>query len=394
MKRPYRIHFIAALLALPFGACQEEKADSSSNESSTVSDSNAIKEEPFGTIDGQEVQLYTLTNENGVVAKIMNYGGIVVSFIAPDKDGNLADVVLGFDSADEYVSKESPYFGCIAGRYANRIAKGKFTIDGKEYTLATNNDPNHLHGGDKGFDKRIWDAEPKMTPDGPSLKLHRVSPDGEEGYPGNLDTTVTYTLTDDNGLKIDYEATTDKPTVLNLTNHSYFNLGGHGSGTILDHELMIAADRYTPIDATSIPLGDLPSVEGTPFDFRKPTPIGARIGEDNEQLKNGLGYDHNFVIKDSRDGKLQLVATVHDPDSGRLLEVESDEPGLQLYVGNFLPKDDPMQGKDGKTYGYREAFCLEAQTFPDSPNQTQFPSPVLRPGETYHQTTIYRLGVK
>ena len=394
MRFPHRLSLLAALLALPLGACQENETDSPSTENPTVSDSQAIQEEPFGTIDGQEVKLYTLTNANGVQARITNYGGIVVSFIAPDKDGEMADVVLGFDSADEYVSKESPYFGCITGRYANRIAKGKFTLDGQEYSLATNNDPNHLHGGDKGFDKRIWEAATEVTADGPSLKLHRVSPDGEEGYPGALDTTVTYTLTEDNGLRIDYQATTDKPTVLNLTNHSYFNLGGHGSGTILNHELMIAADRYTPIDETSIPLGDLPSVEGTPFDFRKATPIGARIGEEDEQLKNGLGYDHNFVIKDSRDGKLQLVATVHDPESGRLLEVESDEPGLQLYVGNFLPKDEPMQGKGGKAYGYREAFCLEAQTFPDSPNQTQFPSPILRPGETYTQTTIYRLTTR
>ncbi len=393
MKRPPIFLTLPALIALTLGACQDAN-DSQKTDSEPVSDSPAIQEEPFGTIDGQEVRLYTLTNANGVQAKITNYGGIVVSFIAPDKNGEMADVVLGFDSADEYVSKESPYFGCITGRYANRIAKGKFTLDGQEYTLATNNDPNHLHGGDKGFDKRIWKAEPMETTDGPALKLSYTSPDGEEGYPGTLETTVTYTLTADNGLRIDYQATTDKPTVLNLTNHSYFNLGGHGSGTILDHELMIAADRYTPIDETSIPLGDLPSVEGTPFDFRKPTAIGARIGEDNEQLKNGLGYDHNFVIKDSRDGKLQLVATVHDPESGRLLEVESDEPGLQLYVGNFLPKDEPMKGKDGKEYSYREAFCLEAQTFPDSPNQADFPSPVLRPGETYTQTTIYRLKVK
>lgn len=391
MKRPHRISLLAALIALPLCGCQESTEAQSSN---AVSDSTPISEAPFGTIDGQEVTLYTLTNKNGVQAKITNYGGIVVSFIAPDKNGEMADVVLGFDSAEEYITKESPYFGCITGRYANRIAKGKFTLDGTEYTLATNNDPNHLHGGDKGFDKQIWEAKTKLNELGPSVSLSRVSPDGEEGYPGALTTTVVYTLTDDDALRIDYRATTDKPTVLNLTNHSYFNLGGHGTGTILDHELMIAADRYTPIDETSIPLGDLPSVEGTPFDFQKPTAIGARIGEENEQLKNGLGYDHNFVIKDSRDGQLQLVATVHDPESGRLLEVESDEPGLQLYVGNFLPKDEPMKGKDGKEYSYREAFCLEAQTFPDSPNQTDFPSPILRPGETYAQTTIYRLKVK
>jgi len=381
----------AAGFALLMGACADGTAQKT--DQSAVSDSKAsITEAPFGSVDGQEVKLYTLTNANGVQAKITNYGGIIVSFIGPDKDGKPGDVCLGFDTIDRYLA-DSPYFGCITGRYANRIAKGKFTLDGQEYTLAANNGENHLHGGLKGFDKRVWVATASETADGPSLKLAYTSPDGEEGYPGALSSTVTYTLTADNGIRIDYLATTDKPTVLNLTNHAYFNLAGHGEGTILDHELEIKADRFTPTDAGGIPTGELAPVEGTPLDFRKATVIGARIEEDNEQLKNGIGYDHNYVIKESRDGKLQHVATVHDPRSGRVLEVHSDEPGLQLYVGNYLPKEG-LAGKDGRTYVYRGAFCLEAQTFPDSPNQKNFPSPILRPGETYKQTTIYKLGVK
>ncbi len=343
----------------------------------------SIQEKDFGEIDGKKITLYTLSNGKGMTVKIANYGGTIVNIEVPDRDGKMGDVCLGFDSISEYVEK-SPFFGCIAGRYANRIAKGKFTLDGKEYTLATNNEPNHLHGGKKGFDKQVWNA--KTGPDN-KLTLNWTSPDGDEGYPGALSVELTYTLNEDNGLQIDYHATTDKPTVLNLTNHCYFNLSGHGEDTILDHLMQINADRYTPVDATSIPLGPLATVEGTPFDFRKATAIGARIETDNEQLKNGKGYDHNFVIKDSRDGKLQHVATVTDPKTGRVLEVHSSEPGLQFYCGNFL---DNLKGKDGKTYLHRGGFCLESQTFPDSPNQASYPSPVLRPGESYKQTTIYR----
>ncbi len=384
---------LASTLALimTLSGCKKDDENPTDSSSPATGETADIPVEPFGSIGGQKVSLYTLKNANGVTAKITNYGGIIVSLLAPDKDGNLADVVLGFDSADEYVSKKSPYFGSITGRYANRIAKGKFTLDGTEYTLAVNNGPNHLHGGDVGFDKKVWQAEPMETPDGPALKLSYTSPDGEEGYPGELSCTVIYTLTADNALKIDYEATTDKPTVLNLTNHSYFNLSGHGTPTILDHVLTIHADRFVPTDDTGIPLGDLASVEGTPFDFRNPTPIGERIGADDEQLKNGIGYDHNYVLKDGRDGKLIPAATVKDPASGRVLEVETTEPGLQLYVGNYL---DGVEGKDGKVYPYRSALCLEAQTFPDSPNQAGYPSPVLRPGETYRQTTIYRLSAE
>lgn len=378
-----------ALLALGLFGCKEEECA----ECASCSDceSMSITEEPFGTVDGQEVKIFTLTNGNGIKARISNYGGVIVSLEAPDKDGKTADVCLGFDTLAEYQEK-SPYFGCITGRYANRIAKGKFTLDGREYTLATNNNNvNHLHGGEVGFNKKVWAAEAKETEAGPSLRLTYTSPDGEEGYPGALSCEVTYTLGADNGLKIDYKATTDKPTVLNLTNHAYFNLAGNGEGTILDHELTIAADRFVPTDDGGIPLGAPAPVEGTPFDFRTATVIGARIGREDEQLKNGKGYDHNYVVKDSRDGKLQHVATVRDPKSGRTLNVSTTEPGLQLYVGNYL---DNLPGKGGKTYLYRGAFCLEAQTFPDSPNQPSYPSPVLRPGETYTQTTIYRLGVK
>ena len=350
-----------------------------------------IQQEPFGSVNGKAVQLFTLQNKNGVIAKITNYGGTVVSLIVPDRNGHFADVVLGFDTVQEYVDK-SPFFGCITGRYANRIAGGRFALDGHNYSLATNNGPNHLHGGKVGFDKKIWSASTK----GGALHLTYTSPDGEEGYPGTLKTEVTYTLTNKNELRIDYVATTDKATIINLTNHSYFNLAGLDNkevevdaSTILNHELTVYADRYTPIDATSIPLGDLAPVEGTPFDFRTSTAIGARINSNNEQLKHGKGYDHNFVLKSKRDKRLVKAARVYDAMSGRVMEVETTEPGIQLYTGNFL---DNVKGKNGENYPHRSALCLESQTFPDSPNQPSFPSPILKPGEKYRQTTVYRFG--
>jgi len=349
-----------------------------------------LKSEPFGEIDGHAVTLYTLTNKHRLQARIMDYGGVVVSLRVPDREGKLADVVLGFDTVAEYPEK-SQYFGCITGRYANRIAKGKFSLDGKEYTLATNNEPNHLHGGVKGFNQYVWKGTAMETPDGPALKLVWSSPDGDEGYPGKLDCEVTYTLTQGNALRIDYKAVTDKPTVLNLTNHSYWNLSGEGSATVLDHELTILADRYTPVDETSIPTGEVAPVEGTPLDFRKPTVVGARIGEDHGQLKNGLGYDHNYVFKNVRDGKMIHMATLRDPKSGRIMDVDSTEPAIQFYTGNFL---DGRTGKGGKPYAHRSALCLETQTFPDSPNRPSFPSPVLRPGQTYETTTIYTFSAK
>ena len=349
----------------------------------------SVTSKPFGEIDGKSVELYTLSNESGAKVSITNYGGTVTSIVVPDKGGKMGDVVLGFDSVAEYVEK-SPYFGCITGRYAHRIANGKFTLDGKDYSVATNNDPNHLHGGLKGFDKKIWKARIGNMGDSPSLVLTYTSPDGEEGYPGTLNNSVTYTWTQDNALRIRYKSTTDKPTILNLTNHSYFNLAGEGDKTNLQHRVKINAEHYNPIDETSIPTGIAP-VEGTPFDFRKPTQIGKRINEENEQLKNGKGYDHNFVLKKTDDGKLMTAAVVTEPTSGRILTVKTTEPGIQFYTGNFL---DDLKGKGGKNYAHRSAFCLESQTFPDSPNQKEFPSPVLRPGETYSQVTVYHFGLK
>ena len=347
----------------------------------------SITSEPFGEVDGKPVELYTFTNEAGASVSITNYGGTVTSIKVPDQNGKIEDVALGFDTVAEYVEK-SPYFGCITGRYANRIAKGKFKIDDKEFTLATNNEPNHLHGGLKGFDKKIWNAKISAKGNNPTLTLTYTSPDGEEGYPGALSTLVAYTWTQNNSLRIRYKATTDKPTVVNLTNHTYFNLTGEGNKTILDHHLQIKADRYNTIDETSIPTGIAP-VKGTPFDFKKSTRIGDRIEQENEQLKNGKGYDHNWVLKDKRDGKLAIVAVLTEPDNGRVLTVSTTEPGIQFYSGNFL---DGPKGKGGKEYPHRSALCLESQTFPDSPNQKNFPSPLLKPGETYTQTTIYKFS--
>ena len=350
---------------------------------------NQINRQPFGqTPDGQQVELYTLRNSKGAEAKISTYGGIVTSLKVPDRNGKFTDVVLGYGNLAGYL-KESPYFGALIGRYGNRIANGKFELNGVVYTLATNNGPNALHGGLKGFDKVVWEPKVLATPEGPGLELRYVSKDGEEGYPGNLSVVAVYTLTEDNALKLQYTATTDKDTVVNLTQHSYFNLKGEGD--ILNHEVMIRADKFTPVDSTLIPTGELKPVEGTPFDFRKPTPIGARIDESDEQLKFGGGYDHNWVIN-KPPGELGLMARVHEPSTGRVLEVLSTEPGLQFYTGNFL--DGTLTGKYGWVYQQRSAFCMEPQHFPDSPNQPNFPSVVLKPGETYKNTIIYRFSVR
>jgi aldose 1-epimerase len=351
--------------------------------------SGAISEKPFGTdSQGTPVTLYTLRNKSGAEASICNYGGLVTSLKVPDRNGNYGDVVLGYDNLADYI-KDSPYFGALIGRYGNRIAKGKFTLDGTAYTLAVNNGPNSLHGGLKGFDKVIWKARPFQSEFGPSLELTYVSKDGEEGYPGNLSVKAVYTLTDDNALKLEYTATTDKDTVVNLTHHSYFNLAG--KGTILDHVVMINADKFTPVDSTLIPTGERRPVEGTPFDFRTPTAIGARIAADDEQLKFGNGYDHNWVINDET-GAVRLIARVYEPTTGRVLEVLSSEPGLQFYSGNFL--DGKLTGKGGWVYQFRNAFVMEPQHFPDSPNQPNFPSVVLKPGAVYHNTIIYRFSVR
>jgi aldose 1-epimerase len=345
---------------------------------------------PFGVLpDGRDADLYVLTNDNGLQVSITNYGGIVTSLTAPDRDGLYADVVLGFDDLDGYLSGH-PYFGAVVGRYGNRIAGGRFTLDGKSYTLAQNSNDNHLHGGEVGFDKALWAAEPTTSSGGPRLRLHHVSPDGDEGYPGRLSVTVDYTLTHDNGLRIDYLATTDQPTHVNLTNHSYFNLAGPGDGDVLGHEAQIHADYFTPVDEDMIPTGEIRRVEGTPMDFRRPVTIGSRIEDEDEQLRIGNGYDHNFVLNDDIAG-ISLAAGVSEPISGRVMEVHTTKPGVQLYTANFL--DGSLTGKDGTTYERRCALCLETQHFPDSPNRPQFPTTVLRPGADYQSTTIYRFSV-
>ncbi|MGV3639125.1 MAG: aldose epimerase family protein [Adhaeribacter sp.] len=342
-----------------------------------------MKTESFGqTSDGQQVQLYTLRNENGMQVQITNYGGIVTSILTPDKTGKPGDVALGFDNLEAYI-RNNPFFGATVGRYGNRIAKGKFSLDGQEYTLATNNGPNHLHGGKKGFDKVVWAAEPAGDN---TLKLTYLSKDGEEGYPGNLSTTVTFSLSEDNELKIAYQATTDKATPVNLTNHSYFNLSAGAAETVLQHEVTIKADRFTVVDDKLIPTGELRPVAGTVMDFTKPTPIGTRIA----QVEGG-GYDHNYVLRDAK-GPLQLAATVSEPVSGRVMEVYTTEPGIQFYSGNFL--NGKVTGKGNVAYKKHSGFCLETQHFHDSPNQPGFPSTILRPGETYQTTTVYKFSVK
>jgi aldose 1-epimerase len=348
-----------------------------------------ISQAPFGkTADGTPVEIYTLRNAKGCEARIMTYGGIVVSLKVPDKNGNFGDVVLGYDKLDDYV-KNNPFFGALVGRYGNRIAGGKFTLAGKEYTLALNNAPNNLHGGPIGFDKRVWKATTLLTADGPALQLTYLSKDGEEGFPGNLKVTATYTLTTDNGLLLNYTATTDKATLCNLTQHSYFNLAGKGD--VLNDLVYINADKFTPVDKTLIPTGELKPVEGTPFDFRKPTAVGARINADDEQIKFGNGYDHNWVINKPL-GKLGLVARVTEPTTGRVMEVLSTEPGVQFYTGNFL--DGSITGKGGQVYQRRSGLCFEPQHYPDSPNHPQFPSAELKPGETYQNTILYRFLVQ
>ncbi|MGN6484920.1 MAG: aldose epimerase family protein [Thermomicrobiales bacterium] len=346
---------------------------------------------PKGAASPVEWEQYTLTNDNGMAVTILTYGAIIQSLTVPDRDGKPANVVLGFDNADDYVAK-SPYFGAIVGRYANRIAKGTFTLDGQTYTLPINNDPNSLHGGDTGFDKQIYAARPFTADDGPALELSRTSPDGEEGYPGALAYAVTYTLTKDNVLRIAYTATTDKATVVNLSNHSYFNLAGEGSGAITDHVLHLNASHYTPVDETLIPTGEIAPVAGTPFDFTTPKAIGQDLRDGRDpQIVIGRGYDHNFVLDRAEgDDALALVARVEDPSSGRVLEVHSTEPGVQFYSGNFL--DGTFAGTSGKVYRQTDAFALETQHFPDSPNQPSFPSTVLKPGETFTSTTEWRFS--
>jgi len=356
-----------------------------------TSSAPTVTRAPYGTnAEGKAVDLFTLTNGKGMKVLITNFGGKVVSIFAPGRKGAMADVVLGYDTYPEW-EKGNPYFGALIGRYGNRIAKGRFTLDGKEYKLATNNGPNALHGGPlRGFHNVLWDAKEVRMQGGAGVELSYVSPDGEEGYPGKLETKVTYLLNNQNELAITYGASTTKPTPVNLTHHSFFNLRGAGAGDILGHRLTICADAFTPVDATLIPTGELRPVAGTPFDFRTPHAIGERIGQKDAQLGYGNGYDHNFVLRP--ENGLRLAATVVEPESGRRMDVLTTEPGLQFYAGNFLDGSD--KGKGGRVYNFRTAFCLESHHFPDSPNQPKFPNTILRPGETYRSHTVYRFSVE
>lgn len=348
----------------------------------------AITSSPFGyTPAGEAVTLFTLRHRRGIEVRLCTYGGIIVNWIAPDRAGRPGDVVLGYDTLDGYLHRH-PYFGCLVGRYANRIAGARFTLDGTDYRLAANNGANSLHGGLRGFDQVVWQPAVVTGPDGPVLRLTHLSRDGEEGFPGNLQVTADHSLDDDGALRIDLTATTDRPTVVNLTQHTYFNLAG--GGDILGHRAQLFAEAFVPIDAEFIPSGGPRPVAGTPLDFRQPTAIGARIDADDAQVRHGLGYDHTFVTGQPT-GTLARMARVTDPTSGRTLEVFSTAPGVQFYSGNFL--DDTIVGKGGRRYGHRHGFCLEPGVFPDSPNRPEFPSPVLRPGETYRHTLVYRVGV-
>ena len=396
MVKPNKKILSALLVGMLFlqWSCSGNGNDKSKNAMEAPEESNAkIEKSAFGKLeDGTQVDLYTLTNDKGAEVKIMNYGGVITSLKVPDKEGNVEDVVLGFESLEGYLQEGVPYFGALIGRYGNRIAKGEFSLDGKTYQLAKNDGPNHLHGGLKGFDKVLWEAEEVQTEEGAGIKLHYLSKDMEEGYPGNLSVEVVYMLTNDNELRIDYQASTDKPTIVNLTNHAYFNLSGDMTEDVLDHQVMINADRFLPVNQTLIPTGELrPVVEGTPFDFTEPTAIGKRINEENEQLGFGLGYDHCWVLN-SPGEDLSLAATVHEPESGRFMEVFTTEPGIQFYTGNFL--DGTLERENGGTFKHRTGLCLETQHFPDSPNQPEFPSVVLRPGDSYQTHTVYKFSVK
>ena len=346
-----------------------------------------VTTQSFGSFDGKDVSLYTLTNKKGDVLKLSNYGAVIVEIIVPDRNGKKENVTLGYDNLYGYVNGD-PYFGKVVGQYANRIAKGKFTLDSVDYTLAINNPPNALHGGPAGWHSRVWDAQVLKNTDFPAIRFTYNKPDMEEGFPGNVVAEVVYTWTDNDEIIVDYKVTTDKKTVVNITNHAYFNLHGAGVGDILDHEAVIKASSFTPVDSTLIPTGEIRPVEGTPFDFRTQHLIGERIGEDYDQLKLGGGYDHNFVL----DNAEEVDATVYDPSTGRVLEVLTDQPGVQLYTGNFL--NGTQTGHGGKIYNYRSGFCLETQHFPDSPNQPAFPSVILMPEEPFLSSTTFRFSVR
>ena len=380
------------LLVFMIGCKQNKKESQSGMETTkTENNQNSIEETIFGEMpDGTKVKKFTLKNEAGMEVDVITYGGIITRWTAPDSNGAYEDIVLGFDDLDQYLDG-NPFFGALIGRYGNRIANGKFSLDGETYTLATNDGDNHLHGGEKGFDKVVWDGVAKTTEEGAAVELTYTSEDGEEGYPGTLDVKVTYTLTDDNALDIQYEAVTDKPTVVNLTQHSYFNLSGQLSEPVLDHEIYLNADTYLPVDGGLIPTGEFREVAGTPFDFKEPKPIGKEIEADNEQLRLGQGYDHCWVLNEDEDN-FRLAASAYHSKTGRLLEVYTNEPGIQFYSGNFL--DGTLPAKGGGTYVKRSGFCLETQHYPDSPNQLDFPSVRLNPGEKYTTRTMYKLSTK
>ncbi len=386
MRTRVLLNLVLAVTAVIMFGCEKKEAGAAEKPEVKEKKKMSITKESFGqTPDKQTVVLYTLTNPNGVKAKITSYGAILVSLETPDKNGNIADIILGFDTLDGYL-KEHPYFGVIVGRYANRIGAAKFELNDVEYKLAANNGANHLHGGIKGFDKVVWNVEDvKAADDTAAVKLSYLSKDGEEGYPGSLNCSVTYTLTKDNELKIEYEAQTDKTTIVNLTNHAYWNLAGQGNGDILGHELTLNADKYTPVDEGLIPTGEIKEVKDSPMDFTKSMTIGSRISQVTG------GYDHNYVLN-SGGGKLALAAKVYEPTTGRVMEIYTSEPGIQLYSGNFL--DGSITGKSGKVYKKHYAFCLETQHFPDSPNKPQFPSVVLKPGEKYQTVTVHKFSTK
>ncbi|MFT4018925.1 MAG: aldose epimerase family protein [Agriterribacter sp.] len=399
MSKKFNYHGLIAMAAISLFACNNTSQQTDSSDAAAASQTtadaatacvSALEKKSFEeTIDGKTTGLYVLKNNNGACVAITNYGGRIVSIVVPDKNNNPTDVAVGFKTVKEYQGPGDAYFGALIGRVGNRIAKGKFTLDGKEYTLATNNGPNSLHGGNKGFSAAVWDA---TQANDTTLSLSYVSKDGEEGYPGTLTANVTYTLGADNSIRIDYKATTDKKTVVNLTNHTYFNLNGEGSGTILNHLVQINADKYTPVDATLIPTGKLEPVAGTPFDFTKPTAIGSRIDTvNNIQLKNGGGYDHNFALANAGPA-LHDAAEVTGDQSGIVMNVLTTEPGLQFYIGNFMSGKNSF--KSGAKDDYRTAFCMETQHFPDAPNQKNFPSIVIEPGKEYTSTTVYKFGVK
>ncbi|SDB34281.1 aldose 1-epimerase [Flavobacteriaceae bacterium MAR_2010_188] len=384
--------FLFFLFACISIQCKENKNEVIPEDSELmVERKQTIEKSSFGIgEDSTAIEQYTLKNENGVELNVITYGGRITSLKLPDKNGDLENVVLGFDNIKDY-QKENPYFGALIGRYGNRIAKGKYTLDGQEYKLATNDGSNHLHGGVNGFDKVVWKAEPMEDGDNSSIKLTYMSQDNEEGYPGNLDVTVIYTLTNDNEIKVSYKAIADKATVVNLTQHAYFNLSGDFSKEILDHEVVVDADEYLPVDETLIPTGEIRKVKGTPFDFNSAKKIGEEINADNEQLKRGKGYDHCWVLNGEA-GNERFVASAYDEYSGRSMEIFTDQPAIQFYTGNFL--DGTLRSPNGGTYAHRTGFCLETQHYPDSPNQQAFPTTVLKPGETYETKTIFKFSVK